>query len=94
MQLPTPDAQAIGKWIIRPGEACFDGGKFFDVSGVLRQLLIRLAEANERTVGNDRLKAACGNDVMEDETLRNHVLRLNVILKRELGLSENPISSR
>lgn len=90
---PDTDALLIGKWLIRPGEASFDGGSFFDVDGAARQLLIRLVEAKERTVSNGRLKSALGNDLMEDETLRNHVHRLNRILKRELQITSNPIKA-
>jgi hypothetical protein len=88
-----PDAQTIGKWVIRPGEACLDGGAYFDVDGVLRELLIRLATSDGRTVSIDRLKRACGNEQMEDETLRNHVYRLNAILKAALRVRNNPITS-
>ena len=89
-----PDSQRLGKWIVRPGEARFDNGPFFDVNGVTRQLLIRLVEAKGRTVLYDRLKEACGNDQMNDETLRNHVLRLNRILKKALGFATNPVTCK
>ncbi len=90
---PDPDEYRVGQWIIRPGEASFNDGLYFDVDGALRQLLIRLVEGNGRTVSNDRLKEACGNDAMENETLRTHVYKLNVILKRHFETNINPITS-
>jgi DNA-binding response OmpR family regulator len=88
-----PDAQVFGNWVIRPGEASFKRGPFFNVDGVRRHLLTRLAEAKGRTVSNNRLKEACGNVQMEDGTLRCHIHRLNGILKAGLGHNEKLVKA-
>jgi hypothetical protein len=88
-----PDAQVFGKWTIRPGEASFNGGPWFDVDGVRRKLLIRLVKTMGSSVSFTQLKAACGNGSMEDSTLRTHVHDLNEMLKEHFKLSSNPITS-
>lgn len=91
--LEDPDERRIGKWSIRPGEVSFDGGAYFDVDRTHRKLLIRLLQANERTVSVPELKGACDNDMMETSTLRSHVCTLNAKLKKHLHLAANPITS-
>jgi hypothetical protein len=87
------DEIRVRDWVFRPGEVSFNGSKYFDVAGVKRRLLLRLARSSPRTVSTRALIADSENESMEVSTLRGHISNLNGILMKNLSVETHPITS-
>jgi hypothetical protein len=86
-----PTILALGGWdLSEAGKASYKGGKPFPLKGTNRKLLARLISAKGRAVHERRLKEACGNEDMEDGTLRGYLSRLRQHLSSNLPENQLP----
>jgi hypothetical protein len=85
-----------GEWDLRePGMAVFRN-VCFPVTGAARRLLCRLVRARGTAIHKDDLKAAVGDPMMLDGTLRGHATDLRAILRAalgDLGIPADPVPS-
>jgi hypothetical protein len=86
---------ARGHWdLTEPGAASYKGRRFF-VVGSERRLLCRLVKARGVALSYAELKAALGNPLLENSTVRGYACRLRRLIRDGLagaeGVPDDPV---